>query len=69
VVPLPEVVGAHRQEEAELYRHTDFVPASNPGQLAKRGIIRTENKLGRTLRLEDRRRGKSGDCMSKVIHT
>lgn len=64
---IPEEVGAHRQEEAELY-HTDSVSASNPSQLATRGIIRTNNELEK-LRLEDGGIGKGEDCMSKVIHT
>ena len=65
---LPEEVGVLRQEEAELH-HTDFVSASNPNQLATRGIIRTKNELEKPLRLEDRRTAKDEGCMSKVIHT
>lgn len=56
LAPLPEEVEVPRQEEAEL-NHTDFVPTSNPSQLATRGIIRTKNELEKPIRLEDRRRG------------
>jgi hypothetical protein len=68
-VPLREGVGALHPEEVELHQCTDSVPAGNPSQLAKRGIIRTKNGLEKPLRLEDRRRGESEDRMSKGIHT